>query len=346
MTSEDWTIGSALTWTQGYLDRKGDEHPRQSAEWLLSWVCSLTRIELYMDLTRPLSADEKAALHDGVLRRGKGEPLQYISGSAPFRYLTVKVEPGVLIPRPETEVLVSEALSWLPPAPERKACWNSEAAQKDQETLEALQKLQKEQGLTSYGEENQDSESPKESESQGEEPLTPSPYLLVADICTGTGNIACAIATERPDTRVIATDLSSQAVALAQQNVSQLALTDRVKVLQGNLGDPIPERFLGVLDLVISNPPYIPHGVLATLSSEVTDFEPELALDGGVDGLDCFRALASWAYRALKERGVFACELHETTLDAAALYAQALGFADVAIKEDLAQRPRILLARK
>ena len=116
MTDDVWTIKAALEWTVGYLERKGDENPRLSAEWLLSEATALRRIELYTNFERPLSLDERDLLRGYVTRRGKGEPLQYITGEVGFRHIAVKVRPGVLIPRPETEVLVSEALALLPPA--------------------------------------------------------------------------------------------------------------------------------------------------------------------------------------------------------------------------------------
>ena len=106
-----WTIKAALDWTIGFLERKGDENPRLSAEWLMSEATGLSRIELYVNFERPLTLDERAILRDFVARRGKGEPLQLISGKVPFRYITVLVAPNVLIPRPETEVLVSEAFA-------------------------------------------------------------------------------------------------------------------------------------------------------------------------------------------------------------------------------------------
>ena len=119
MTDDMWTIKAALEWTQGYLARKGDENPRLSAEWLLAEATGLRRVELYVNFERPLSMEERDILRGYVSRRGAGEPLQYITGEVAFRHIAVKVRPGVLIPRPETEVLVSEALSLLPPAGRR-----------------------------------------------------------------------------------------------------------------------------------------------------------------------------------------------------------------------------------
>lgn len=346
-----WTVKRALDWTCGYLERKGDENPRVSAEWLLSEVCSLRRIDLYMNPKRPLDRAELDLLHDYVLRRGKGEPLQYITGEAPFRYLTVKVRPGVLIPRPETEVLVSEALSCLPAAAKREAAWNAESFEQEAAAVAQLKERIREafaaEGIDG-GEEDADADQADDASdavSASQDEQQADPYFLVADICTGSGCIACSIASERPDTRVIATDLSPQAVALARENVDALELTDKVKVLEGDLGDSIPERYLGRFDLVVSNPPYIPTEVLASMPREVADFEPELALDGGADGLDLFRRLLNWARTALKPDGAFACELHETCLDDAAQDARAAGFSSVRIVRDLADRPRVLVCR-
>ncbi len=105
-----WTIRAALEWTVGYLTERADEHPRRSAEWLLSAATGLSRVELYAQFDRPLSAEERALLRQGVKRRAAGEPLQYVTGEVAFRHIVVKVRPGVLIPRPETEVLVDAAL--------------------------------------------------------------------------------------------------------------------------------------------------------------------------------------------------------------------------------------------
>lgn len=113
MAGKQWTVRSALEWTTGYLERKGDEHPRLSAEWLLCAATGFSRIEVYMNYDRPLDAKELAVLHAGVERRGRGEPLQYVTGEMPFRHIVLKCAPGVLIPRPETEILVDCVLEYL-----------------------------------------------------------------------------------------------------------------------------------------------------------------------------------------------------------------------------------------
>lgn len=320
-----WTVKAALDWTEGYLARKGDESPRTSAQWLLSEACGLSRIELYANFEQPLSLEERDVLRAFVTRRGKGEPLQYITGEVGFRHITVKVRPGVLIPRPETEVLVSEALALLPAAPRPRA--REDEPDEREEADEA--------GELPEGE-SETVEVPV-----AEEP----PALLVADLCTGSGCIACSIAYEHPLARVVATDIAPEAVSLAQENADALGLEARVQVIACDLGEGVPADVMGALDLVVSNPPYVPTAVLADIPREVADFEPTLALDGGADGLDVLRRLLPWCARALKPGGAFAFELHETCLDAAAALASEAGFQDVHIVRDLTNRPRVLTAR-
>lgn len=110
MAERVWTVKDALDWTVEYLGRKGDEHPRRSAEWLLSSATGLSRVEIYAYHDRPLSPEERERYRTLVARRAEGMPLQYVTGEMPFRHLVIRCEPGVFIPRPETEVLVDVVL--------------------------------------------------------------------------------------------------------------------------------------------------------------------------------------------------------------------------------------------
>lgn len=350
----EWTIKKALEWTEGYLADKGDENPRLSAQWLLSEACGLSRTQLFINFDRPLSEDERGVLRGYVRRRGAGEPLQYITGEVAFRHITVKVRPGVLIPRPETEVLVSEVLAALPTPGPRDVAWNPEAAEQEREAVAAVKKALEEAGESVSPSENTESNETEEDVAVGGDLGRPSSAgmdetrksLLVADLCTGSGCIACSLAYEHPDVRVIATDVAPEAVALAKENTEALGLADRVAVLQCSLGSGIGEKRMGTFDAVVSNPPYVPTAVMAGIPREVADFEPTLALDGGADGLELFRPLAQWAARALKPGGVLACELYEGHMDAARAVAEQAGFVDVHIVDDLTGRPRVLVAKR
>lgn len=324
--TEVWTVKAALDWTVGYLGRKGDESPRLSAEWLLAEAAGMRRIDLYVNFDRPLSLEERDVLRGYVSRRGAGEPLQYITGEVAFRHIAVKVRPGVLIPRPETEVLVSEALALLP-ARKRRCALDSLPADEQESVL-----AQAADGASG---------APGSPAADADGPAGP----LVADVCTGSGCIACSIAYEYPGARVFATDIAPEAVSLARENAVALGLEGCVEVRECDLASALAADFPGEFDLVVSNPPYIPDDVMERLPDEVALHEPRLALAGGADGLDVYRRLLDQALLLLKPGGAFACELHEGCLDAAAAQARATGYTDVRVVEDLAGRPRVLTAR-
>ena len=303
-----WTVKDVLDWTIGYLESKGDPNPRLSAEWLTSEATGLSRVDLYVQLDRPLSLSERDTLRGYVARRVQGEPLQLISGTAPFRYLVLQVAPGVLIPRPETEVLVSEAFAEfrLP------------------RVVDHIH-----------------------TEEEGEALVSPDlPCIRVIDLCTGSGCIACALASEYPQAQVLALDIASEALMLAQRNVEQLNLEQRVEVRKSDLLSALSPDELGSFDLLISNPPYVPTKVLETLDAEVSAYEPRLALDGGSDGLDVVRFFLPDALRALRVGGVLALELFEDHLDAAQQLVEQEGFVDTRVALDLAGKPRVLIAHK
>ncbi|MEA5020431.1 MAG: HemK/PrmC family methyltransferase [Gordonibacter sp.] len=368
-----WTIKAALDWTAGYLERKGDENPRISAQWLLCEACGMRRIDLYTHFEQPLTLEERDVLRGYVTRRGAGEPLQYITGEVAFRHITVKVRSGVLIPRPETEVLVSEALALLPAAPRPRAA-DDRMSVGTAASLAGVVSMEgtilgPEDGLlaravsltesTSSSTISDDQALPRNGEIGGGDQILSQvggvgesgravqlAGPLVADLCTGSGCIACSIAYEHSLAHVVATDIAPEAVALASENASALGLDDRVRVLACDLGEGIDTELMGHFDLVVSNPPYVPTVVLDKIPREVAEFEPTLALDGGVDGLDIFRRLLPFCARALKPGGAFAFELHETCLDKAAHLAQEAGFTDVRVVDDLTRRPRVLVARR
>jgi tRNA threonylcarbamoyl adenosine modification protein (Sua5/YciO/YrdC/YwlC family) len=161
----------------------------------------------------------------------------------------------------------------------------------------------------------------------------------------GSGCIACSIASERPGTRVVATDVSPAAVSLATRNRDALGLAGEVDVVECDLADGVDERLMGAFDVLVSNPPYIPSDVVPTLPGEVRCFEPHLALDGGPDGLDVFRRLLELAPRALRPGGMLAVELFETNVHTAAELCRAQGgWSAVEVREDLTHRPRVLVA--
>jgi methylase of polypeptide subunit release factors len=339
---ETWTIQRTLDWTRGYLERKGDEHPRLSTEWMLSYVTGLSRVELYTNFDRPLSPDELGRMHAAIERRAAGEPLQYVTGEMPFRHIVITCAPGVLIPRPETEILVDAALEGVDAATLLFPPIMSEPVAPDPADQNVSPEDEKAVGKAdSAGNASQD-----------EGAATPVPEVLVPEGCrvleigTGTGCIALSVASERPGTRVTATDLSPAAIALATRNRDALGLGRAVDIVECDLAEGVDSELMGTFSVLVSNPPYIPTAVLAEqVPPEVRDHEPALALDGGADGLDVFRRILELAPRALAPGGMLCCELYEGHLDQAAdLVREQGGWESVEVREDLTHRPRVLVA--
>lgn len=410
MANEIWTIKRCLEWTKEYLAERGEEHPRLSAEWLLCAATGLARIDLYMRMDETLDAAQLETMHAAVVRRAKGEPLQYITGSTQFRMIDVACAPGVLIPRPETEMLVEEVLNYLdaevlsPEAAARQRVelpWNDEVEQArkaeaaladerataerraanltaadeaalgsdvlgsrayaeelaDREAEEAAAQAAEaeameasEPELDEYGiviESDDQQTTPAQEAAEAATPAPAEPHVArVLEVGCGTGCISLSIAWERRGhVTCTATDIEPRAIDLATKNRDALGLTsDEVAFSLTNLVSSIPREEWGTFDVLVSNPPYIPTDVMRSLPHEVKDFEPDLALEGGADGLDIFRRLLNAAPYMLRAGGLFACELYEGALDAAAELCRQAGLSDVRIVRDLTYRPRIVRA--
>lgn len=383
---QTWTVKAILDWCEGYLANKGDAAPRHAAQYLLGETMGLSRIELYTNFDKPLTDEERSTMREWVARRGAGEPLQLICGTAPFRHMVLEVAPGVLIPRPETEVLVSEVLALFPVPKQISAhafedlsavSGQGEGVEDSASEIPVVEigsineKVSSEVsagGIDSAPEQSeafalkdaaQSSQSQIEGFEQDDETVAVGTVsdmksdpklesIRVIDLCTGSGCIACALATEHPNMEVLALDIAPEALALAQRNVEAQGVADRVSVRESDLlaaaiADPDNK---GSFDVIVSNPPYIPSQVVDTLAAEVNDYEPRLALDGGTDGLELFRRFIGDACELLKPSGVLAVELFEESLEEARNIALDHGFSEARIVQDLTNRPRILVATK
>lgn len=165
----------------------------------------------------------------------------------------------------------------------------------------------------------------------------------VLDLGVGSGAILLAILAERPAAKGLGTDVSEDAIAVARDNAAALGLAGRTAFLRGDWTAGLADESF---DLVVSNPPYIASDVIETLEPEVREYEPRLALDGGVDGLDAYRALAPEVLRVLKPGGRFTVEIgYDQKAPVEALFRQA-GAADVRTVRDLADRDRVVAGVK
>ncbi len=257
----------------------------QDAASLLLHTLSLPRSILHAHPSRLLNPREQAAFLAAVDRRVRGEPIQHITGVQEFYGLPFAVSPAVLIPRPETELLVEAVLDRLPRAV----------------------------------------------------------ALRLADVGTGSGAIAIAIAAGLPEAHVLATDLSRDALTIARRNASTHGVAARIDFLEGDLLDPLPATALP-LDAVLSNPPYIPLRDRPSLPREVREFEPAMALFAGADGLALYDRLIPQAQASLRPGGLLALEIGFGQRDAIATRLR--DWRAVQFLDDLQGLPRTVLARR
>lgn len=256
------------------------ETAQLDSEVWLAKVLGQPRAWLLAHGEQALTEQQEQAWAAGLQRLAGGEPLPYLLGEWEFYGLTFRVSPAVLIPRPETELLVEEAIAWLRVHSGRRAA---------------------------------------------------------ADVGTGSGAIPVAIAANVPDVSFRAVDVSADALAVAQANVAQHGLAERVQLSQGNLLDGITNP----LDLITANLPYIPSARVPELS--VARWEPLLALDGGVDGLELIRVLIEQAGHLLAPGGLFLEEIDPELEEAVKTLArQQWPTAQVGVLADLTGRPRLL----
>jgi len=225
-------------------------------------------------------------------RRLLGEPVQYVLGHWSFRQLDLMVNRHVLIPRPETEVVVDVALA-------------------------ELDRLGR-------------------------------PRPRVADLGTGSGAIALSIACERPSADVWATDVSPAALSVASANLAGLGsrAVQRAHLHQGSWWQALPGELAGSLDLVVSNPPYIAHSELASLATEVKEYEPLSALVAGPDGLEAVRAVLEGCPAWLAPEAAVVVEIAPHQAGPAQELARSAGLQSVHVHQDLAGRDRALVARR
>jgi len=311
-SSDEWTIGRLIEWTRGFFARRGVEPPRLEAEILLAHVLGLARINLYMNYEQAVSEQDRAAYRDLVRRRADGEPSRYLVGTCEFMGLALKVTPEVLIPRPETEMLVEEVI--------RRARAAAAAP------------------LEAAAEDDRAEESPTE---------TDTPRVEVIDLCTGSGAIAVSLAVHLPRARVTATDVSAAALALARTNAEAHAVADRVTLLQGDLYEPLDAADARPADFLLANPPYVAEGEWPGLPHEIREHEPRQALLAGPEGTEVIERIVRGARAYLKPGGVLMVEIGAGQGRRARQIAeQARGLVDVAVRKDYAGHDRVLLARR
>ncbi len=270
------TLGELLREAAAGLAPASDS-PRLDAELICCHVLGADRSLCFSRPEQPLTADDEAAIRALLRRRLAGEPIAYLLGKRGFWTLELAVSADVLIPRPETELLVERCLTHVPEHAQQALC----------------------------------------------------------DLGTGSGAIALALASERPDCTVTAVERSASALALARRNAEHCGL--QVELVLGDWLQPLPGRRF---HLIASNPPYVaehdPH-----LRKGDVRFEPEPALVAGPDGLDALRILIAEAPAHLHPGGWLMLEHGYDQADAVTALMHDAGFTSVICHRDLAGQPRV-----
>ena len=267
-----------------YLEAKGVEDAHVAAELLAARLLACGRGTLAAHLEKDVSTKFMDAMRRGIKRLAAGEPVQYVLGEWDFRTLTLKCDRRALIPRPETEELVTRVLAHL------------RARQFD------------------------------------------SPPFII-DVGTGTGAIILSLAQEYKGEGIfLGTDISEVAIQLASENAARCQLSSRVKLVCMDGLDDFDEP--GVVDVLVSNPPYIESAVCETLEKRVKDYEPRLALDGGASGFDFYERYLQDALNILKPSGAVFFEIGEGQGEKMRQLMESFGFVDIKIEKDFAGHDR------
>lgn len=245
------TVEQSLRHAARQLEESGIATARLDAEVLLAGALGAERIHLYSDPGRRLTPEESSRYGEFIRRRSEGENVAYIRGRKEFYSLAFAVTPAVLIPRPETELLVDLA-------------------------LEALRKSN-----------------------------APAPRVL--DLATGSGCIAISIAKNHPACRIVASDISRDALAVARHNAEAHGVAGRIEFVESNGVQGLINR--GPFDVIVSNPPYIRTRDIDLLDAGIRRYEPRLALDGGGDGLCFYREAIPQMPRLIAPGGIVLFEI-------------------------------------
>lgn len=282
------TIAEALKEASANLRAESVHNDLLDAQTLLAHALNCDRTHLIVHFNQQLTDEQQNSYQALIARRATGEPLQYITGQQEFFGLPFIVTPAVLIPRPETEILVEEVIRLA-----QLHHWTNP---------------------------------------------------VIVDAGTGSGCIAVTLARELAGAQVIATDISTEALAVARRNAELNGVADRIHFLHSDWLDALPAET--VADFIVSNPPYVAVQEMPTLQREVREWEPALALTDQSDGLTCYRRLLADVPARLKTGGYFLCELGHTQSEAVSVLADQAVWAEPQLLDDLQGIARTLVLQR
>jgi release factor glutamine methyltransferase len=280
----NWTVLAILRKTTEYFKNHQIENPRLNAEKLLSFILNLERIQLYLQYDRILTPIEIKKYRSLVQQRARHTPLQYLIGIAEFMGISFKVSPNVLIPRPETEILVEKTL-----------LLKDKFFQKD---------------------------------------------VCIWDIGTGSGNIAVSLAHYWQTSKIIATDVSLQSLAIAKENAQKNGTLNNIRFMQHDIlrDDPLKNK---KIDIIVSNPPYVSNTEFAKLDAEIREFEPQIALTDFEDGLVFYHRILSLIRKGVNCKFIL-LELSGTMTTEIRKIVSQNNYKNMVIYSDLNNIPRVI----
>lgn len=258
------------------------EEPYRLSKMLLKSILHVDTTYLIINSEKEINKEIENKYKKGINDLKSGKPLQYITNKQEFMGLDFYVDENVLIPQPDTEILVEEV-------------------------LKKIEKLKDK--------------------------------INVLDICTGSGAIGVSIAKNATNVNVTMSDISENALKVAQKNAKTNEVLDKCKFIKSNMFENIEEKY----NVIVSNPPYIKSKIIKTLEKEVQN-EPLIALDGGEDGLDFYKIIIQTAYKHLKENGILALEIgYDQKEEVINLIEESNKYINIYCKKDLAGNDRIII---
>jgi release factor glutamine methyltransferase len=294
------TLKQTLADAASRLAAQNIPSPRMNAELLLMFTLGCDRAYIYAHPERELTGDERSRYEAAQAERARGVPAQYVIGHQEFFGMDFIVTPAVLIPRPETEMVVETVLDILNLKPAAGAASEADAA--------SFRK----RGAS----------------------------MRIADVGTGSGCIALALAKQLPSAEIYATDISAAALEIAKANAARNQLETRVQFLEADLLGDLRPGF----DIIASNPPYVGESAEDQVQLEVRKFEPRGAVFAGLAGTEVIQRLIPAAYDRLRPGGWLVIEISGTIAEETNHLLRA--WDDMRILQDLQGIPRIAMARR
>ena len=308
MTTERLLFEGATILNNAWLEqepppggRNSLQEARHESRLLLSWATAWPLSSLLAHPERVVETRMQTLFLDGIRRRADSEPIAYITGFAGFFGREFEVDPAVLIPRPETELLVETVLSWCTGGDLATGCLPRRETQSDRDLP-----------------------------------------LRVLDVGTGSGCIPITLLCACPEMVAIAVDVSQDALAVARRNALRHKVDNRLELVRMDVLSETPDRIQDKVDVLLSNPPYISTGSLASLMPDVIRHEPVLALDGGVDGLVFYRRILRLAEHWLRPGGLLAVEIGYDQGEAVCELFRQANFAPCCL-QDMEKRDRVVV---